>query len=262
MKNPPKPPKSPKSSTPISTSKKSLKSQKPAKPAKSAKPSKSCKSEISEKPCKPQKPANPGKKIEKPSPAPPIPVKIEKKPVPIPTISSSEELSDISDDSSDQIEYNICQSSYKSQFNYSNPLSLLQSDINTCFICNLSLSSKYELDSHLYFHQAIHIFKCMICGKSFKFKRQLRRHCRDSHLDEELKRFSKRKSDKWLRTYFKSSETEERLYLAGLEKPNMEFFCSLATSAPILEEIQMEWASNEFYDDHIYNYEEFYLVED
>ena len=252
MKHPPKP------SNP--SSKKSKKS------STAQKLEKSCKPEATQKASKPQtapKTPKPQQKLAKP-PTPELTFQsiLEKKTAPVAPISSSEELSGISDDSSDQNDYDFNRSGQKSQFNYSNPDYLLQSDINTCFICNLSLSSKFELDSHLYFHQASYIYKCMICGKSFKFKRQLRRHCRDSHLDEELKRFSKRKTDKWLRTYFKSSESEEKLYLAGLSKPNMEFFCNLATLGPSLEEIQKDWASNEFYDDHVFNYEEFYLVED
>lgn len=129
-----------------------------------------------------------------------------------------------------------------------------------CFLCNLSLSSPNELEAHMYFHKPQHVFKCEICGRSFKFKRSINKHTREVHADELRKRFSRRKSSKWLRSYFKTSKTEENLFLAEMEKANMIFFEKLDSYSQLRLQLESDWISREFVHDSTMIYEEFYLI--
>ena len=129
---------------------------------------------------------------------------------------------------------------------------------NFCFLCNLSLSNQNELEAHMYFHKPQHTFKCEICGKAYKFKRSINKHTREVHADELRKRFSRRKSSKWLRTYFKTSKTEEKLFYAEMEKANMFFFEKIDSYSLLRLQLESDWISRELSHDSTMIYEEFY----
>jgi hypothetical protein len=97
-----------------------------------------------------------------------------------------------------------------------------------------------------------------MCGKSFKFKSSLNKHLRDYHSEEKLRRYSRRKTSKWLKSFLKSSLSEEYLFYTEQEKPNMVFFEDLSNFSTFHEELQRAWASREFYDDNVLKYEEFF----
>jgi hypothetical protein len=129
-----------------------------------------------------------------------------------------------------------------------------------CEICLLIFNKREDFDSHNYFHENPPIYSCYLCQKSFAFKRGLGRHYQKNHFEVLNKRISARKHRKWLRSYLRTSVTEDDLSLGEMDESNIDYVESLKSFRQTRLKQEAEWLAREYLSDDRLVVEDFYLA--